>query len=82
MAKHALETSPSPVRQLLAGLAAGAVAVGAALLGAGTASADPIVCPSGQESVKTATGWDCQNNGGNLSNAEDPRNPNASKGDF
>jgi hypothetical protein len=54
----------------------------AAVLGATAAHADPITCPAGQTSTKTATGWDCVNNGGNTSNAEDPRNPNASKGDF
>lgn len=47
------------------------------------AFADPITCPSGQVSAQTAPGvWDCVNNGGNASNAEDPRNPNAGKGDF
>jgi hypothetical protein len=62
----------------------GAVLIGGVLtlIGAGVAHADPLTCPAGQVSVKTATGWDCQNNGGNTSNAEDPRNPNASKGDF
>lgn len=47
------------------------------------AFADPITCPAGQVSVQTAPGvWDCVNNGDNTSNAEDPRNPNAGKGDF
>lgn len=57
----------------------------AALIGANAhlAFADPITCPSGQVSAQTAPGvWDCVNNGGNTSNAEDPRNPNAAKGDF
>jgi hypothetical protein len=63
-------------------VAAVLAAAGLAIFGAQVAHADPITCPAGQVSVKTATGWDCQNNGGNTSNAEDPRNPNASKGDF
>ena len=46
------------------------------------ASAAPINCPAGQTATKTASGWDCVNNGGNTSNAEDPKNPNAGKGDF
>ena len=64
------------------GIFAGSLALGLITLGSGAAFADPITCPSGQTSTKTATGWDCVNNGGNTSNAEDPRNPNASKGDF
>jgi hypothetical protein len=27
-------------------------------------------------------GWVCVNNGGNTNNSEDPKNPNADKGDF
>jgi hypothetical protein len=46
------------------------------------ASAAPITCPGGQTATKTASGWDCVNNGGNTSNAENPKNPNAGKGDF
>lgn len=67
--------------RIVAGLTAALLAAGAAAV-ATTASADPITCPPGQTSVKTDTGWDCQNNGGNTSNAEDPKNPNAGKGDF
>lgn len=59
---------------LAAGLMVGAVAAPAA--------AAPIDCPPGQEATKTSDGWDCQNRGGNTSNAEDPKNPNKSKGDF
>lgn len=47
-----------------------------------TASAAPINCPGGQVATKTASGWDCVNNWGNTSNAEDPKNPNATKGTF
>lgn len=65
-------------RLILVALAAAA----AALFGAGTASAAPIDCPGGQTATKVADGWDCVNNGGNPSNAEDPKNPNAGKGDF
>jgi len=32
--------------------------------------------------VKTSAGWDCQNPPGNLSGAEDPKNPNADKNKF
>lgn len=46
------------------------------------ASAAPINCPGGQVATKTAGGWDCVNKGGNTSNAEDPKNPNAGKGTF
>lgn len=59
---------------LLTALAAG--------LGGGVASTAPIDCPGGQTATKVDTGWDCVNNGGNPSNAEDPKNPNAGKGDF
>lgn len=51
-------------------------------VGAGEASAAPIECPGGQVATKTADGWDCVNNGGNTSNAEDPKNPNVGKGFF
>lgn len=57
-------------------------ALAASLVNAGTASAAPIDCPNGQVATKTASGWDCVNNGGNPSNAEDPKNPNAGKGFF
>jgi len=52
------------------------------LVNSTTASAAPISCPGGQVATKTATGWDCVNAGGNTSNAEDPKNPNAGKGTF
>ncbi|MGH8869743.1 MAG: hypothetical protein ACRDYU_17340 [Actinomycetes bacterium] len=45
-------------------------------------SAAPITCPDGQTATKLASGWDCVNNGGNTSNAEDPKNPNVGKGFF
>jgi hypothetical protein len=57
----------------------------AGILGLGfvsPASAAPITCPGGQTATKTASGWDCVNNGGNTSNAENPKNPNKGKGDF
>jgi hypothetical protein len=69
-------------RKVIAGLFAGSMIVGGFGFGMSTASAAPIDCPSGQTATKTADGWDCQNRGGNTSNAEDPKNPNASKGDF
>ncbi|MCK6212700.1 hypothetical protein KZX45_19355 [Georgenia sp. EYE_87] len=52
------------------------------LASATTASAAPITCPGGQTVTKTADGWDCINNGGNDSNAENPKNPNAGKDKF
>jgi hypothetical protein len=67
------------VRRLIA---AAVFAAGVMLGTMGTASAAPIDCPGGQTATKTASGWDCVNNGGNTSNAEDPKNPNAGKGDF
>lgn len=57
----------------------------AALIGAtvGTASAAPITCPGGQTAEQVApSSWQCVNNGGNQSNAEDPKNPNADKSTF
>jgi|1186.fasta_scaffold937361_1 hypothetical protein len=59
-----------------------AATFGLLLGGTGIASAPPIECPSGQTATKVASGWDCLNSGGNASNADDPKNPNAGKGDF
>ena len=62
-----------------------AVAIMATMMIVATAApafAAPINCPGGQTATKTATGWDCVNQGGNPSNAEDPKNPNAGKGFF
>lgn len=68
------------MKRILAAFAVtGLVGLGAL---AAPAAADPITCPNGQESTKTADGWDCVNRGGNESNAEDPKNPNADKDDF
>jgi hypothetical protein len=50
--------------------------------GSVAAFAAPIDCPGGQTATKTASGWDCVNKGGNPSNAENPKNPNAGKGFF
>ncbi|NUT37393.1 MAG: hypothetical protein HOV79_30470 [Hamadaea sp.] len=52
------------------------------LVNATAATAAPITCPGGQTVTKTSGGWDCVNNGGNTSNAENPKNPNAGKGFF
>jgi len=52
------------------------------LVNATSASAAPITCPGGQTATKTPGGWDCVNNGGNPSNAENPKNPNVHKGFF
>jgi hypothetical protein len=56
-------------------------AAGAMLLPTAVASAAPIDCPGGQTATHNG-GWNCVNNGGNTSNAEDPKNPNKGKGDF
>lgn len=78
MAKHC-----RAVRVAVRAVAVSAVVAGLSALAAGPASADPIVCPPGQTSTQVAPSeWQCVNNGGNTSNAEDPRNPNATKGDF
>lgn len=57
-------------------------ALGLTIVAAPSASAAPISCPDGQSVTKTSSGWDCVNNGGNTSNAEDPKNPNVKKGFF
>jgi hypothetical protein len=64
------------------------VASAAAVLGlvgvGGSSTADPITCPPGQAATLNPSqgGWVCVNNGGNTNNSEDPKNPNADKGDF
>jgi hypothetical protein len=66
--------------------AAHIAAITAALIlgGLGIAQADPIDCPPGQAATLNPSdgGWVCVNNGGNTNNSEDPKNPNAGKGDF
>ena len=49
-----------------------------------SASADPITCPPGQVGTFNPSdgGWTCVNQGGNTNLSEDPRSPNAGKGDF
>jgi hypothetical protein len=51
---------------------------------ANSAHADPITCPPGQVGALNPSqgGWVCVNNGGNTNNSEDPKPPNADKGDF
>ncbi len=53
-------------------------------LAAAPASADPITCPPGQAATLNPSdgGWVCVNNGGNTNLSEDPKNPNAGKGDY
>jgi hypothetical protein len=59
------------------------LAIGLVVAGTTTSNTSaPISCPGGQTATKTPGGWDCVNNGGNTSNAEDPKNPNAGKGFF
>jgi len=68
-------------RTVKASLVASAT-LGLLLSGTGIASAAPIDCPGGQVATKVAGGWDCMNRGGNTSNADDPKNPDAGKGFF
>lgn len=76
MAKHRAHHADIHVRRnLLAGACAAVLLTGLGV-GASAASADPITCPNGQTSVHTDSGWACQNNGGNLSNADETKNPN------
>jgi hypothetical protein len=58
--------------------------LGFILAGVGIAAADPITCPPGQVGTHNPSdgGWTCVNQGGNTNNSEDPRSPNADKGDF
>jgi hypothetical protein len=63
---------------------AGAASALAILCAVTPASADPITCPPGQVATLNPSdgGWICVNNGGNTNLSEDPKNPNADKGDF
>ena len=56
----------------------------AALAAPAAAQADPITCPPGQAATLNPSdgGWTCINNGGNTNLSEDPKSPNADKGDF
>jgi hypothetical protein len=65
-------------------VAAGFISLGLLTLTAAPASADPITCPPGQEATLNPAdgGWICVNKGGNTNLSEDPKNPNAGKGDF
>ena len=67
-----------------AAAAATLFAAGFAISTAAVATADPITCPPGQTGTLNPSegGWVCVNNGGNTNNSEDPRSPNAGKGDF
>jgi hypothetical protein len=47
--------------------------------GAVAAFAAPITCSGGQTATKTASGWDCINNGGNSTGSERTKNPNDRK---
>jgi hypothetical protein len=60
-------------------------ALGLALAGLSVpAHADPIDCPPGQAATFNPAdgGWVCVNKGGNTNLSEDPKSPNAGKGDF
>jgi hypothetical protein len=71
------------MRNRIVALAASVLAfLALGIASATTASSAPITCPGGQSVVKTADGWECENNGGNTSNAENPKNPNAGKDKF
>jgi hypothetical protein len=69
------------MRKLIIIAALVAAGVGA---GASPAHADPITCPPGQEATANPSdgGWTCVNKGGNTNESEDPKPPNADKGDF
>ncbi len=70
------------MRRTIIGLLTLPMAVSLSVLTVPTANAAPIDCPNGQTATKLSGGWDCVNNGGNTSNAEDPKNPNVGKGFF
>jgi hypothetical protein len=69
------------MRKLIIIMAMAAAGIGVA---ATPAYADPITCPPGQEATHNPSegGWVCVNKGGNTNESEDPKNPNAGKGDF
>jgi hypothetical protein len=48
-------------------------------IASGIAQAAPITCSGGQTATKTASGWDCINNGGNPTGSERTKNPNDRK---
>lgn len=78
MAQHAARSYTGAV---LAGLTAAALLGGA--VAATAAFADPITCPAGQVSAQVSPSeWQCVNGGGNQSNAEQPRSPQADKTTF
>jgi len=63
----------------------GIAALGLSLAGLSLpAHADPIRCPPGQAATLNPSdgGWTCVNAGGNTNLSEDPKNPNAGKGDY
>ena len=69
------------MRKIIIGtIAAAALLIGSTMF----ASADPITCPPGQAATLNPSdgGWVCVNQGGNTNNSEDPKNPNAGKGDY
>ncbi|HEX6418651.1 MAG TPA: hypothetical protein VFZ77_09145 [Acidimicrobiales bacterium] len=69
-------------KRIIGALVAAAAFATLGVVSSGAASAAPIDCPGGQTATKVDGGWDCVNRGGNTSNAEDPKNPNAGKGFF
>jgi hypothetical protein len=80
--RHRRPNSHAGIRRTAIASAVAGLAL--ATLGVGTASADPIDCPPGQAATFNPSegGWVCVNNGGNTNNSEDPKNPNAGKGDY
>jgi hypothetical protein len=71
------------MRRRILGLLALPLAAGLSLWAIPAANAAPINCPGGQTATKVSPGeWECVNRGGNTSNAEDPKNPNAGKDKF
>ena len=57
------------MKRIIMMLALTALLVVALSMSALSALAAPITCPSGQTVTKTASGWQCVNNGGNTSGA-------------
>jgi hypothetical protein len=69
-------------KRLLALAASALMFLALGVVGSTTASAAPIECPGNQTAERVDGSWQCVNPGGNTSNAEDPKNPNAGKDKF
>ena len=67
------------MKRIIMMLALAAFLVAALSVSALSAFAAPITCPEGQTVTKTASGWDCVNNGSKPTGAERTKNPNDRK---